>query len=312
MGYGTNEFLYLKGGVVENRPEFYSEATDKRRKNFRVMLSRYLSSPLPDMKVWIHLNGEVYHSVTDEYGYFSSWIDPIKDYEPGWHSVNFQIRKPDSDEIICETEGEFLIVGEQAEFGTISDIDDTILVSHATQLFKKLRLILTKNAKTRLPFEGVANFYQQLKANGNPFFYVSSSEWNLYEFLQDFFNVRKIPKGPFLLQEYKSGFRDLIFSGGGSHQHKQDKIKRLMKLFPHLKFILIGDSGQRDTEIYREALVNYPDRILAVYIRKIGKKDKFDQETIQEFKKRKVPLLLLENTQDAIEHARKLGVITYY
>jgi len=169
---------------------------------------------------------------------------------------------------------------------------------------------MTKNAKTRLPFDGVAEFYQKLKANSNPFFYVSSSEWNLYEFLQDFFHVQNIPKGPFLLQEYKSGLRDLLFTGGGSHQHKEDKIRRLMLLFPKLKFILIGDSGQRDTEIYRQILHEFPDRILAVYIRKIGKKDEFDLETTHEFEKEEVPLLMLESTEEAMMHATRMGYIT--
>lgn len=307
MGYGNQNLIYLKGGVLENRPEFDSKATDKRRKNFRIMLSRYLSSPIPEMEVKILLGDEKFSTQTDEYGYFSAWVEPKKDFEPGWHSLTYTINEEGKE--IYRVIGEFLIIGKESEFGTISDIDDTILVSHATQLFKKLRLIMTKNAKTRLPFEGVAEFYQKLKGSENPFFYVSSSEWNLYDFLQDFFKVRKIPKGPFLLQEYKSGLRDLLFTGGGSHQHKQDKIKRLMTLFPKLKFILIGDSGQRDTEIYRQALHEFPDRILAVYIRKIGKKDGFDEKTTQEFKEKGVPLLLLENTEDALQHAKKMGFV---
>jgi phosphatidate phosphatase APP1 len=307
MGYGNQNLIYLKGGVLENRPEFKAKVTDKRRKNFRVMLSRYLSSPIPDIKVKIILGGENFTTQTDEYGYFSAWVEPQQKFEPGWHKVIFSI--DDEGEEIYKVTGEFLIVGREAQFGTISDIDDTILVSHATQLFKKLRLIMTKNAKTRLPFEGVAEFYEKLKAEANPFFYVSSSEWNLYDFLQDFFQVRNIPKGPFLLQEYKSGLRDLFFTGGGSHQHKQDKIKRLMTLFPKLKFILIGDSGQRDTEIYRQTLHEFPDRILAVYIRKIGKKDDFDEKTAREFEEKGVPLLMLENTKEAENHAKKLGLI---
>jgi phosphatidate phosphatase APP1 len=307
MGYGNQNLVYLKGGVVENRPDFDVKATDKRRKNFRIMLSRYLSTPIPEMKVKIILGEEIFETQTDEYGYFSAWVEPKQNFKPGWHQAAFTIDE-DGEEVYRIT-GEYLIVGEDAKFATISDIDDTILVSHATQLLRKFRLIMIKNAKTRLPFEGVAQFYQKLKAKENPFFYVSSSEWNLYDFLQDFFQVQDIPKGPFLLQEYKSGLRDLLFTGGGSHQHKQDKIKRLMTLFPKLKFILIGDSGQRDTEIYRQTLHQFPDRILAVYIRKIGEKDDFDAKTTREFEEKGVPLLLLENTKEAFVHAQKMGFI---
>lgn len=308
MGYGTQDEIYLKGGVLENRPEFLSKKSDKKRKNVRVMLSRYLSSPIPHQKVIIKLGQEQFETFTDEFGYFSAWVKPKQELTAGWHQLSYAIFD-DSGDIISNAIGEFLIVDRTARFGVISDVDDTVLVSHATQLFKKLRLILTKNSKTRLPFAGVAKFYQKLTGASNPIFYVSSSEWNLYDFLLDFFKERGIPKGPFLLQEYKSGLRDLLMSGGGSHQHKQEKIDRLMKLFPTLKFVLIGDSGQRDTEIYRQALEKYPDRILAVYIRKIGKKDDFDHITNQEFKDKGVPLLLVESTEDAFIHAKKLGFV---
>lgn len=308
MGYGNQNLIYCKGGVLENRPEFNSKTTDKRCKNFRVMLSRYLSTPIPEMEVKIFLGNEMFIATTDEYGYFSAWIEPKHNYTPGWHPVMYSITNDEDEQ--CSIEGEFLIVGCKPQFGTISDIDDTILVSHATQLLRKLRLILIKNSKTRLPFEGVAEFYQKLQADANPFFYISSSEWNLYDFLQDFFIVRNIPKGPFLLQEYKSGLRDLLFTGGGSHQHKQDKIDRLMKLFPTLSFILIGDSGQRDPEIYLQALRQYPTRILAVYIRKTGKKADFDEEIVEEFKSKNIPLLMMESTEEAVAHAKQMGFIT--
>lgn len=273
------------------------------------MLGRYFSTPIPEMKVKIKLQGQEFESVSDELGYFSEWIYPEKPIEPGWHPVYYSICEEGGKEV-CVNTGEFLMVHNHPDFGVISDIDDTVLVSHATQLLRKLRLILTKNAKTRLPFEGVAKFYRRLHNDKNPVFYVSSSEWNLYDFLADFFEVRNIPKGPFLLQEFKSGFRDLFFSGGGSHLHKIQKIQRLMNLFPELSFILIGDSGQRDTEIYTKALHEFPGRIKAVYIRKIGKKDEFERNTINTFKERGVELMMVETTKQAREHALKMGYIT--
>ncbi|MBK6266690.1 DUF2183 domain-containing protein [Marivirga sp. S37H4] len=293
---------------MENRPDIFSEATDKKRKNLKTMLGRYLSSPIPETTVKIKLNGQNYETISDELGYFSEWLYPPKPIDPGWHPVYFSICDEEGKEQ-CVKQGEFLIVRSDPQFGVISDIDDTVLVSHATQMLRKIRLILTKNAKTRLPFEGVAYFYRQLAANGNPLFYVSSSEWNLYDFLADFFSIRNIPKGPFLLQEYKSGIRDLLFSGGGSHQHKIEKIERLMNLYPDLSFILIGDSGQRDPEIYQKAVDKFPGRVKAVYIRKIGKKDEFEEKTIQYFREKGVELLMMETTEEAVNHARKLRYI---
>ncbi len=273
------------------------------------MLSRYFSTPIPETPVDIHLANQTFTVHSDELGYFSIWVTTEKVFNAGWHSANFSICDGEGVQQ-CIQVGEFLITDTEVDFGVISDIDDTVLVSHATQLLRKTRLILTKNAKTRLPFEGVAEFYQQLSQEGKrPIFYVSSSEWNLYDFLEDFFHVRKIPKGPFLLQEFKSGLKDLLFSGGGSHQHKLQKIRRLMDLYPHMSFILIGDSGQLDPMIYQKALIEFHERIKAVYIRKIKQHDEIDPQIKADFKKYKVPFLLIENTKEAEAHAKRQGWI---
>src|SRR5690606_25786914 len=110
----------------------------------------------------------------------------------------------------------------ESQLGIISDIDDTILISHSTSLIKKLRLMLLKNASTRLPFEGVAAFYRALHRGINsnclnPLFYVSSSEWNLYDLLIDFCNHQHIPKGTFMLHDLKVGILKLFKSGRGKH-----------------------------------------------------------------------------------------------
>ena len=78
-----------------------------------------------------------------------------------------------------------------ARFGVISDIDDTVLVSHVTSPFKMALVSLFGNAHTRSPFPGVAEFYQALQggvggAEQNPIFYVSSSPWNFYDLLHFF------------------------------------------------------------------------------------------------------------------------------
>ncbi len=305
--YGTNQKVYIKGQVLENRPEFLVSAEDKKRKNIKHMLGRYLSTAIPEVSVDVHFLGEIHTVITDELGYYTLWLEPNQKIQPGWHEIKYQISGTDNDFII----GESLIVGEQTSLGVISDIDDTVLVSHATQMRRKLRLILTKNAKTRLPFAGVKEFYKALAGNAgeNPIFYVSSSEWNLYDFLVDFFEARELPKGPFLLQNFKSGLKDLIRSGGGSHSHKAEKIDRLMQLFPQLSFVLIGDSGQRDPEIYAEAAAKYPLRVKAIYIRSIGKNKELDEALSDTVKTQGIEMMLVHHTNEAYEHANRLGLL---
>ncbi|MCV9387834.1 App1 family protein [Reichenbachiella ulvae] len=311
-GYGTSAKVYLKGQVLENRPAFISNEDDKKRRNLKHMLARYLSTVIPEAKVEISFRGKKAMAETDESGYFSTWLEMEEgNQEYGWQTVEYRLLEGEYTKEVIKT-GKALIVNPSARYGVISDIDDTILVSHATQILRKLRLILIKNAKTRLPFEGVKKFYDRLAGNGksNPIFYVSSSEWNLYDFLVDFFSTRQLPKGPFLLQNFKSSLLDLIRSGGGSHQHKIDKIDRLMSLFPDLKFVLIGDSGQRDPEIYAHAARHYSDRVLAVFIRSVGRKKELDEELVSETLSLGVPMLLVEDTEEAYDHATSAGLFT--
>ncbi|WP_436517404.1 App1 family protein [Ekhidna sp. To15] len=309
-GYGNATQISISGHVLENRPNFLASETDKKRKNFKNMLARYMSTAIPDTEVNVYFKAHESSFKTDELGFFQKSIALDLPAQPGWHTVTFTIKDEQGKECSKE-EGEVLIVNDKATFGVISDIDDTVLISHATQLLRKLRLILTKNAKTRLPFEGVREFYHKLAGDNsaNPIFYVSSSEWNLFDFLKDFFETQNLPKGPFLLQRFKEGLKELIKSGGGTHMHKQEKIEALMECYTDLPFVLIGDSGQRDPEIYAEIVKKYPKRIKAIYIRAIGKNKELSPEVEQITQNADVPVLMVSHTDEAYRHAVSIGLI---
>lgn len=309
-GYGSPWRVFIKGSLLKDRPTLVVDRGDKRFKNMRNMIARYLSTPQAGLCVEVCVGEQQKAVMTDEKGYFEAWLEPNEALEPGWHTAHCRLK--DGEEEVS-TVATFLVVApERVRFGVISDIDDTVLISHATRLFRKLWLILTKNARTRLPFEGVAHFYQQLEGQAtapNPLFYVSSSEWNLYDFLEDFFAVNDLPKGPFLLQQLKKGLRELIFTGGGDHSHKLQKINRLFDLYPDLPFVLIGDSGQHDISIYATVVARHPDSVLAVYIRQVRPSDEIDPEDQRVFDRAGVKVLLSPDTAVAEQHARSIGLI---
>jgi len=254
---------------------------------------------------------------TDENGCFSVRIPFPEQVSPGWYTAYYSVENPleeGPDEL--ETKEDVLIVNSAVPFGIISDVDDTIIISYANRTLRKLRLILTKNASTRLPFPGVAALYQQFQtptqeAGPNPFFFISSSEWNLYDFLVEFCAIQKIPKGVFLLDNLKKGLLDVVRSGGGTHNHKLEKARGLLNLYPDLSFVLFGDSGQRDAALYAELCREFPDRILAIYIRQVTN-GPTRQEIMDHFKE--VPLeleriCLTAKTEEVAQHAEKLGLL---
>jgi phosphatidate phosphatase APP1 len=315
-GYGTPKKIFLRGHVLDDRLLFESKLEDKRKKNLLAMLSRYVSEGIPEIRVEINFNQQTTIVETDEQGLFEVEIELKESCSTGWHEVTYQVL----DEIVenqkpLEEKGEVLIADGKNQHIIVSDVDDTILISHATQTLRKLRLILTKNSKTRLPFLGVASFYKALNTgnpptHNNPIFYVSSSEWNLYDFLEDFCEVRNIPKGPFMLQELKTSLWKLIKSGGGTHSHKKDKILHLMDIYPEQKFILIGDSGQRDAALYKSITEERPNQVLTIYIRDVGKKKKAKKvSTLAEQFDNQVEMVLVEDSYEAAKHAFKKGYI---
>src|SRR5688500_18970417 len=132
--------------------------------------------------------------VTDDEGYFMINLEPEAaiETEDIWHEVELElVQAPINFTPELKAVAEVLVPPPDAEFGIISDIDDTIIETSATNVLAMSRTVFLHNARTRLPFAGIAAFYKslQLGKNGkrnNPFFYVSSSPWNMYDLLKEF------------------------------------------------------------------------------------------------------------------------------
>ena len=127
----------------------------------------------------------------------------------------------------------------------------------------------------------------------------------MYDLLDDFCSYNKLPKGVFLLRELQSSIYKFWKSGGGDHEHKYKHIKELFEIYPDLSFVLIGDNGQRDPEIYLRIAQEFPERVKAIYIRTIRKhkKDSRINELVQQLKAINVPLILAKDTVVAADHA---------
>lgn len=319
-GFGNEEKVYLRGQVIEDKGLATPEDHQNKWQNARAMFKRYVSNETPRVQLRVTFQGHSCITETDREGYF---LLQMKNRMPYKHSNEWQPVKVELlDRVVPRqglivSSGSILISGDQNKLGIISDVDDTILVSRATNIYKKLRLMLFKNARTRLPFEGVAAFYRALY-NGidpepgkfNPIFYVSSSSWKLYDLLRDFCKVQGIPKGPFMLRDSRMDEFKIVTS---LHKgHKLTQVKRIMEMYPLKQFIMIGDSGQKDPEIYTEITQRYPGRVKTIYIRHVSSK-KREQEIKPLIKKVAglgAEMLLVNNTVEAAEHALSRNYIT--
>jgi phosphatidate phosphatase APP1 len=265
--------------------------------------------------------GNAHEVVADSEGYFEIWIEPTQPLPTDrlWHEVALELTAPPSPQPVRAT-AHVLVPLPSAQFAVISDIDDTVIHTNAVSLVRMARTVLLGNARTRLPLRGVAAFYNALfqgtSPNGapnafNPLFYISNSPWSLYGLLLDFFNLHQIPVGPVLLRQWGVTQRDQLPSR--IRQHKLATAGNMLSLFPHLPFILIGDSGERDPEIYAELVHQFPQRIRAIYIRNASRKTHRPAELAllaESVAQAGSTLLLADDTWPLAQHAAQQGWIT--
>jgi phosphatidate phosphatase APP1 len=258
LGYGTRERLIVCGRVLED--EGFAPATDadSRWRNLVRFWKRLESDEVAGARLRARHLGREAEGVSDKEGYFRLSIAPRGRLGPGvWQEVFLELIDPPGAPAVAR----ILIPSRRARFGAISDIDDTIVASHVGSKVRMILAAALHNARTRKPFPGVAAFYRALHAGVNPFFYVSKSPWNLYAPLVEYLEVQDLPLGPLLLRDF--GLRP-------EKEHKRRAIEDILATYPRLKFILIGDSGEEDPEVYSAVVQRHPDRIRSIYIRSVN------------------------------------------
>ena len=267
--YATTTNLFFKGRVLKDKGITVHEK-DALWTNLLNTYKRIHSQEIPHAKVEVTFDGQLFELEANDEGYLESRLDlqKIPDSPPYIQAVEARLIHPivSAD---AHGKGKVFLAG-NADFGIISDIDDTIMETRATSLIKMARLTFLQNVHNRIAFDGVGAWYQALKAGPkrksvNPVFYVSSSPWNLYDLLTDFMELNNIPAGPLFLRDYGIDERKFFTDSHGNH--KRQRIEQILADYSDLKFILIGDSGQQDAYIYYEVAREFPGRILTIFIR---------------------------------------------
>ena len=310
-GYGTPARLLVRGRVLRSTGLTRSRLEDSVLVNLRNMFRRFESDEVPGAVVAARAAvGDEVRVLTDEEGYFELTLDlprPLADPRV-WEPVELELLEPAGPGGPSRATGQVL-VPRDPQYAVISDLDDTVLRSNATSLWQMARLTLLHNAHTRLPFEGVAGFYQALQRGRdgeayNPVFYVSNSPWNLYDLLEDFLDLQGMPRGPLLLRDWSP--RTLH----ADEAHKLAAIQALLDAYPDLPVVLVGDSGERDPEIYRQVVLRHPGRVLAVYVRDVAPERHDAVRAIAaELAGHGVELVFSPDTEAARRHALDRGLI---
>ncbi|NYE37262.1 phosphatidate phosphatase APP1 [Nocardioides cavernae] len=302
-GHGGPEGVVVRGRVVDDPPLSRAVEGEGVRAAVGRTLRSFLTDELPGVPLRVRVGEIEATTTTDDEGYYVVRLAGVRSDGP-WVDGTVGLDGPYRGLVdVPPTPIRVRVPTAAASFGVVSDVDDTILETGVQRVGRMVLQTFTGSALTRTPFPGVVELYRDLaRGDANPVFYVSSSPWNLHAFLDAFLRHRGFPLGPVLL-------RDLLGSRAG-REEKHGRIREVLALHPDLPFVLIGDSGERDPEIYAETVREHPGRVLAVYIRET-RLDPGDGrvEAVSDAWEHEVPFVLAADSDAVRRHAEAAGLL---
>lgn len=315
-GYGNKKRIVCRGRILVDKDTFESPE-DTILKDLIKSYRRAESDEIPKQKFQIKFGDIVKGLRTNSEGFF--YIkQKIENFEPKKRFENIKIsilkehKKDTWNKDRIQAIGKILFPDENAQFGIVSDIDDTILKTDVLSTFKWKIFYNTLfiKASKRLAIWDANTWYNLLKKgtkeSENPFFYVSHSPWNIYTYLNEFLRINNFPEGPVLLRDFGRNKNDKLQS---YRNHKTDEIESILKMYPKLPLILIGDGGEKDAHIYLALKEKYPKKIKAIFIRRLG--DAKHQAKIERLQKgHEDYFFFIKTAKQGIKISKELGLIS--
>jgi phosphatidate phosphatase APP1 len=257
-GYGGAGWVRVLGRVVLRRPDEPVE-TAEDFKGIRGWRS-FTTTHVPGIEVQVGTGRTKRRIRADRGGVLDAHIELR--LPPGWHRVALSIDGGDT------VEAPVFIVDEDIDFGLVSDIDDTVMVTALPRPFLAAWNTFVLDEHARTPVAGMAVLYERLTRlhRGMPVIYLSTGAWNVVPTLARFLGRNLYPRGTLLLTDW-GPTHDRWFRSG--RDHKRANLERLAAEFPKVRWLLIGDDGQHDEAIYAEFAENHPQNVRAVAIRQL-------------------------------------------
>lgn len=316
-GYGSHREVFVMGRVFRQPSLGIPAPEGSLRRDLVDVVRRMVRWGVKHIDVTLELNGCRKTVNTDRDGYFriDMALDPPLPSDRSWHEGQLDIAMRDA-RTVCGT-AEIYVPPSSVDLVVISDIDDTVMYTGVANKLKMMYRLFLRKAHQRTAFPGVACFYQALFAGDNdhrqrPMLYVSRGPWGIYEMLTEFFQLNGIPVGPILfLREWGLTLQRPL--PRRAEDHKANLIRQMLALYEDLPFVLIGDSGQHDPEVYARIVHDHPGRIRAIYIRNVNYDASRDEAITRlghETAAAGCPLVLTSDSLHMAEHAHDEGLIS--
>ena len=255
-GYGGDGWIRVLCRVLLARPP----KNTKTRATIRGWRS-FISIPVADSPVTVRIGDEEFIVNADRGGVVD--VDLAVELPPGEHTIRLQAA--DS----LEVEARIDVVRPDVTLGIVCDIDDTVMVTALPRPFLAAWNTFVLDEHARRPVPGMAVMLERLVREnpGTPVVYLSTGAWNVAPTLDRFMSRHLYPAGTMLLTDW-GPTHDRLFRSG--KEHKRTSLERLAREFPDVRWVLIGDDGQHDPELYRAFSEAHPQNVAAIVIRQLS------------------------------------------
>lgn len=263
-GYGSTTWLRVLARVLLTTPaRSGSRADRKAQKHIESVRGwrSFTSVPFGNVPVTIEAGGRSHTVAADRGGVVDVVIEVA--LEPGWQTVTIGTAGGET------VESPVFVLDPSTRFGVVSDIDDTVMVTALPRPLLAAWNTFVLDEHARVPTPGMAVLLERLTTEnpGSPVIYLSTGAWNVAPTLTRFLSRNLYPAGPLLLTDW-GPTHDRWFRSG--REHKRENLRRLAREFPDVRWLLIGDDGQHDEEIYAEFTTDFPQSVAAVAIRQLS------------------------------------------
>ena len=217
-----------------------------------------LTVPAAGIEVTVTVGGKTHQLTSDRGGYVHTEI--TTSLSPGWHEALVSVRGRDP------VSSRLRVVGEHETHGVVSDIDDTIVVTWLPRPLLAAWNTFFLREHARRPVPGMSELLGHLAGEHGFMVYLSTGAWNFAAHFERFIAEHGFPPGPMFLTDW-GPTEDGWFRSGAAH--KRATLERLRIEHPYTKWVLVGDDGQRDPQVYSEFAKAHPDAVKAVAIRRL-------------------------------------------
>ena len=334
FGYRSTARLVLGARALRARAPVFEARS--RWRAVRTVLGQFAPGAAEGLSIRLELRGEgglllSHELVTDQAGY--AWFDcdllPGWDLpdQPQWEVASLSWTNSDGPQVAY---ARVLAPGGSSDLAVISDIDDTIIETGITggigSVIRNWKRIFAQLPHERIAVPHAGQFYSELgggtgqtaprpapgpslslPATRRPFFYVSSSPWNLYNYLVAFQRTKGLPLGPLMLRAW--GFNKSTLGQASHGSHKLNAISAIIEMYPELRFAMIGDDTQGDLPAFAQLVADFPGRVAAVFLRTVSDQSfsAAENEALAAIKAAGVPLWLGDSYAVGAAFLRTLG-----